>query len=90
MLAHELLCPHGGPSCEYYLVLAQTHLLKKDFAKAEEYLQQAAHMDYLVITFARASFKFGLEKGQVGLLKGGDAISQVDFWLSKLGVISCW
>lgn len=55
MLAHELLCPHGGPSCEYYLVLAQTHLLKKDFAKAEEYLQQAAQMDYLVITFARAS-----------------------------------
>ncbi|XP_057386438.1 cilia- and flagella-associated protein 70 isoform X3 [Balaenoptera acutorostrata] len=47
VLAHELLCPHGGPSCEYYLVLAQTHLLKKDFAKAEEYLQQAAHMDYL-------------------------------------------
>ncbi|XP_036684360.1 cilia- and flagella-associated protein 70 isoform X2 [Balaenoptera musculus] len=47
VLAHELLCPHGGPSCEYYLVLAKTHLLKKDFAKAEEYLQQAAQMDYL-------------------------------------------
>ncbi|XP_070422117.1 cilia- and flagella-associated protein 70 isoform X6 [Equus przewalskii] len=47
VLAHELLCPQGGPSCEYYLVLAQTHLLKKDFAKAEEYLQQAAQMDYL-------------------------------------------
>ncbi|XP_076981040.1 cilia- and flagella-associated protein 70 isoform X2 [Tamandua tetradactyla] len=47
VLAHELLCPHGGPSCEYYLVLAQIHLLKKDFAKAEEYLQQAAQMDYL-------------------------------------------
>ncbi|XP_063526558.1 cilia- and flagella-associated protein 70 isoform X6 [Pongo pygmaeus] len=48
VLAHELLCPQGGPSCEYYLVLAQTHILKKDFAKAEEYLQQAAQMDYLV------------------------------------------
>ncbi|XP_045295533.1 cilia- and flagella-associated protein 70 isoform X3 [Leopardus geoffroyi] len=47
VLAHELLCPQGGPSCEYYLVLAQIHLLKKDFAKAEEYLQQAAQMDYL-------------------------------------------
>ncbi|XP_077933707.1 cilia- and flagella-associated protein 70 isoform X6 [Halichoerus grypus] len=47
VLAHELLCPQGGPSCEYYLVLAQTHLLKKDFAKAEEYLQHAAQMDYL-------------------------------------------
>ncbi|XP_004680831.1 PREDICTED: cilia- and flagella-associated protein 70 [Condylura cristata] len=47
VLAHELLCPQGGPSCEYYLVLAQIHLLKKDFAKTEEYLQQAAQMDYL-------------------------------------------
>nr|KAF6303555.1 cilia and flagella associated protein 70 [Myotis myotis] len=47
VLAHELLCPHGGPSCEYYLVLAQTHLLKKDFVKVEECLQQAAQMDYL-------------------------------------------
>uniref|UniRef100_A0A8C8Z6W0 Cilia and flagella associated protein 70 n=1 Tax=Prolemur simus TaxID=1328070 RepID=A0A8C8Z6W0_PROSS len=47
VLAHELLCPQGGPSCEYYLVLAQTHLLKKDFAKTEEYLQQAAQMDHL-------------------------------------------
>ncbi|XP_016871118.1 cilia- and flagella-associated protein 70 isoform X10 [Homo sapiens] len=47
VLAHELLCPQGGPSCEYYLVLAQTHILKKNFAKAEEYLQQAAQMDYL-------------------------------------------
>ncbi|XP_041606788.1 cilia- and flagella-associated protein 70 isoform X7 [Vulpes lagopus] len=47
VLAHELLCPQGGPSCEYYLVLAQTHLLKKDFTKAEECLQQAAQMDYL-------------------------------------------
>nr|XP_031538139.1 cilia- and flagella-associated protein 70 isoform X4 [Vicugna pacos] len=47
VLAHELLCPQGGPSCEYYLVLAQIHLLKKDFAKAEECLQQAAQMDYL-------------------------------------------
>ncbi|XP_037351838.1 cilia- and flagella-associated protein 70 isoform X2 [Talpa occidentalis] len=47
VLAHELLCPQGGPSCEYYLVLAQIHLLKKDFVKTEEYLQQAAQMDYL-------------------------------------------
>ncbi|XP_012881048.1 PREDICTED: cilia- and flagella-associated protein 70 [Dipodomys ordii] len=47
VLAHELLCPQGGPSCEYYLVLAQTHLLKKDFAKTEECLQQAVQMDYL-------------------------------------------
>ncbi|XP_068924320.1 cilia- and flagella-associated protein 70 [Petaurus breviceps papuanus] len=47
VLAHELLYPQGGPGCEYYLVLAQTHLLKKDFAKAEEYLHAASQMDYL-------------------------------------------
>ncbi|XP_049645218.1 cilia- and flagella-associated protein 70 [Suncus etruscus] len=47
VLAHELLCPQGGPSSEYYLVLAQTHLLRKDFAQAEECLQQAAQLDYL-------------------------------------------
>nr|XP_020861833.1 cilia- and flagella-associated protein 70 isoform X2 [Phascolarctos cinereus] len=47
VLAHELLYPQGGPSCEYYLVLAQTHLLEKDFAKAEEYLHAASQMDYL-------------------------------------------
>nr|XP_027787159.1 cilia- and flagella-associated protein 70 isoform X4 [Marmota flaviventris] len=47
VLAHELLCPQGGPSCEYYLVLAQTHLLKKDFTKAEECLQHAVRLDYL-------------------------------------------
>uniref|UniRef100_A0A7N4NFR3 Cilia and flagella associated protein 70 n=1 Tax=Sarcophilus harrisii TaxID=9305 RepID=A0A7N4NFR3_SARHA len=47
VLAHELMHPQGGPSCEYYLVLAQTHLLKKDFEKTEEYLQAANQMDYL-------------------------------------------
>lgn len=58
VLAHELLCPQGGPSCEYYLVLAQTHLLKKDFAKTEEYLQQAAQMDYLVLIFPEKAFEW--------------------------------
>ncbi|XP_038599925.1 cilia- and flagella-associated protein 70 isoform X3 [Tachyglossus aculeatus] len=47
VLAHELLCPQGGPSCEYYLVLAQTHLLKKDFTKAEPCLDAAVQLDYL-------------------------------------------
>uniref|UniRef100_A0A8C4W8X7 Cilia and flagella associated protein 70 n=1 Tax=Gopherus evgoodei TaxID=1825980 RepID=A0A8C4W8X7_9SAUR len=46
-LAHELLCQQEGPSCEYYLVLAQTHLLKKDFSKAEECLREAIQIDYL-------------------------------------------
>ncbi|XP_007938900.1 LOW QUALITY PROTEIN: cilia- and flagella-associated protein 70 [Orycteropus afer afer] len=66
VLAHELLCPQGGPSCEYYLVLAQTHLLKKDFAKAEEYLQQAAQMDYLNPNF------WGV-KGHLYFLSGNHA-----------------
>ncbi|XP_073218710.1 cilia- and flagella-associated protein 70 isoform X2 [Lepidochelys kempii] len=46
-LAHELLCQQEGPSCEYYLVLAQTHLLRKDFSKAEECLREAIQTDYL-------------------------------------------
>uniref|UniRef100_A0A7M4FND0 Cilia and flagella associated protein 70 n=1 Tax=Crocodylus porosus TaxID=8502 RepID=A0A7M4FND0_CROPO len=46
-LAHELLCLQGGPSCDYYLVLAQTHMLKKNFPKAEECLQEAIQIDYL-------------------------------------------
>ncbi|XP_025059606.1 cilia- and flagella-associated protein 70 isoform X1 [Alligator sinensis] len=46
-LAHELLCLQGGPSCDYYLVLAQTHMVKKDFPKAEECLQEAIQIDYL-------------------------------------------
>lgn len=68
VLAHELLCPQGGPSCEYYLVLAQTHLLKKDFAKAEECLQQAAQMDYLVITLLE-HLEYSLEGGKQAFLK---------------------
>lgn len=64
VLAHELLCPQGGPSCEYYLVLAQTHLLKKDFAKTEEYLQQAVQMDYLVLIFLEKASWMGEGRGE--------------------------
>ncbi|XP_042293784.1 cilia- and flagella-associated protein 70 [Sceloporus undulatus] len=46
-LAHELLCPQGGPSCDYYLVLAQTYLLKKEYSKSEECLEMAVQIDYL-------------------------------------------
>ncbi|KAL8175040.1 UNVERIFIED_CONTAM: hypothetical protein K2H54_010272, partial [Gekko kuhli] len=46
-LAHELVSPQGGPSCEYYLALAQTYLLKKDYDKAEECLEQAVQINYL-------------------------------------------
>nr|XP_016854376.1 PREDICTED: cilia- and flagella-associated protein 70 [Anolis carolinensis] len=46
-LAHELLCPHGGPSCDYYLVLAQTYLHKAEYGKMEECLELALQIDYL-------------------------------------------
>ncbi|XP_062999055.1 cilia- and flagella-associated protein 70 [Elgaria multicarinata webbii] len=46
-LAHELLCPQGGPSCDYYLVLAQTYLLKNEYGKTEECLEMAVQIDYL-------------------------------------------
>ncbi|XP_048348434.1 cilia- and flagella-associated protein 70 isoform X2 [Sphaerodactylus townsendi] len=46
-LAHELVSPLGGPSCEYYLVLGQTYLLKKDYDNAMACLEQAVQIDYL-------------------------------------------
>ncbi|NXT20058.1 CFA70 protein, partial [Syrrhaptes paradoxus] len=46
-LAHELLSPQGGPSCAYYLALAQTHLLKEDLSKCEECLCEAMKIDYM-------------------------------------------
>ncbi|XP_063171161.1 cilia- and flagella-associated protein 70 [Candoia aspera] len=46
-LAHELICPQGGPSCDYYLVLAQTYLLKKKYHRTEESLEMAMQIDYL-------------------------------------------
>uniref|UniRef100_A0A8B9PXC4 Cilia and flagella associated protein 70 n=1 Tax=Apteryx owenii TaxID=8824 RepID=A0A8B9PXC4_APTOW len=46
-LAHELLSLQGGPSCDYYLALAQTYLLKEDFSKSEECLCEAIKLDYM-------------------------------------------
>ncbi|NXH78595.1 CFA70 protein, partial [Hydrobates tethys] len=46
-LAHELLSLQGGPSCAYYLALAQTYLLKEDFSKCEECLSEAVRIDYM-------------------------------------------
>ncbi|XP_032857451.2 cilia- and flagella-associated protein 70 isoform X2 [Tyto alba] len=46
-LAHELLSLQGGPSCAYYLVLAQTSLLKEDLSKCEECLSEAVRIDYM-------------------------------------------
>lgn len=48
-LAHELLSLQGGPSCAYYLALAQTYLLKEDFSKCKECLCEAVRTDYMVI-----------------------------------------
>ncbi|NXD78058.1 CFA70 protein, partial [Halcyon senegalensis] len=44
-LAHELLSPQGGPSCAYYLALAQIYLLKEDLSKCEDCLCEAAQID---------------------------------------------
>ncbi|XP_032087353.1 cilia- and flagella-associated protein 70 isoform X2 [Thamnophis elegans] len=46
-LAHELISPQGGPSCDYYLVLAQTYMLKKEYEQSEESLEMALQIDYL-------------------------------------------
>uniref|UniRef100_A0A8C0BTZ7 Cilia and flagella associated protein 70 n=1 Tax=Buteo japonicus TaxID=224669 RepID=A0A8C0BTZ7_9AVES len=46
-LAHELLSLQGGPSCAYYLALAQTYLLKEDLSKCEECLCEAIRIDYM-------------------------------------------
>ncbi|XP_059682490.1 cilia- and flagella-associated protein 70 [Gavia stellata] len=46
-LAHELLSLQGGPSCAYYLALAQTYLLKEDFSKCEECICEAVRIDYM-------------------------------------------
>ncbi|KAM9261466.1 LOW QUALITY PROTEIN: cilia- and flagella-associated protein 70 [Cariama cristata] len=46
-LAHELLSLQGGPSCAYYLALAQTYLLKEDFSNCEGCLCEAVRIDYM-------------------------------------------
>ncbi|XP_034276375.1 cilia- and flagella-associated protein 70 isoform X3 [Pantherophis guttatus] len=46
-LAHELISPQGGPSCDYYLVLAQTYMLKKEYDQSEDSLETAMQIDYL-------------------------------------------
>uniref|UniRef100_A0A8C4V4Y1 Cilia and flagella associated protein 70 n=1 Tax=Falco tinnunculus TaxID=100819 RepID=A0A8C4V4Y1_FALTI len=44
-LAHELLSLQGGPSCAYYLALAQTYMLKEELSKCEECLCEAVRID---------------------------------------------
>ncbi|KAL7979102.1 hypothetical protein Chor_015126 [Crotalus horridus] len=44
---YRLSTQRGGPSCEYYLVLAQTYMLKKDYDQSEESLEMAMQIDYL-------------------------------------------
>ncbi|XP_053550194.1 cilia- and flagella-associated protein 70 [Bombina bombina] len=45
-LAHELLSTDGGPSCKYYLMCAQMHILKKEFDEANKNLQEAFQIDH--------------------------------------------
>lgn len=44
-LSHELVCT--GTSCNYYLVLAQTYMLKKDYGQVESSLELASQIDFL-------------------------------------------
>ncbi|XP_043935317.1 cilia- and flagella-associated protein 70 [Protopterus annectens] len=45
-LAHELLCPEGGPSCRYHIALARFHLTRKEFHEAEENLEKAVQINH--------------------------------------------
>ncbi|XP_077130330.1 cilia- and flagella-associated protein 70 isoform X4 [Ranitomeya variabilis] len=45
-LSHELLSLDGGPSCQYHLMCAQVHLLRKEFDAAHENLREAAQVDH--------------------------------------------
>uniref|UniRef100_A0A8C6ZMV9 Cilia and flagella associated protein 70 n=1 Tax=Nothoprocta perdicaria TaxID=30464 RepID=A0A8C6ZMV9_NOTPE len=59
----RLLSLQGGPSCGYYLALAQTYLLKEDFSKAEECLCEAVRLDY-------TNPNVWAQKGHLCFLKG--------------------
>ncbi|XP_031749234.1 cilia- and flagella-associated protein 70 isoform X2 [Xenopus tropicalis] len=45
-LAHELLCPDGGPTCRYQLMCAQMHLMRKELEKAQQNLQEASQINH--------------------------------------------
>ncbi|XP_075686885.1 cilia- and flagella-associated protein 70 isoform X2 [Rhinoderma darwinii] len=45
-LSHELLSPDGGPSCQYHLMCAQVHLLRKEFDAANENLREASQVNH--------------------------------------------
>ncbi|NXI39074.1 CFA70 protein, partial [Galbula dea] len=62
-LAHELLSLQGGPSCAYYLALAQTCLLKEDLSKCEECLCEAVKIDFV-------NPNIWAQKGHLCYLKG--------------------
>ncbi|NXH14020.1 CFA70 protein, partial [Bucco capensis] len=62
-LAHELLSLQGGPSCAYYMALAQTYLLKEDLSNCEECLCEALKLDY-------TNPNIWAQKGHLCYLKG--------------------
>lgn len=45
-LSHELLSPDGGAGCQYHLMCAQAHLLRKEYDAANENLQEASQVDH--------------------------------------------
>ncbi|XP_002122550.2 cilia- and flagella-associated protein 70 [Ciona intestinalis] len=44
-LSHELLEPHGGPSAEYYIALAQLQMMRRQLSGAKESLELATSFD---------------------------------------------
>ena len=47
-MAHELLCPMGGPTAHYHIALARVKLQKSELPEAEESLNEALQFDYQV------------------------------------------
>ncbi|KAL3873547.1 hypothetical protein ACJMK2_036646 [Sinanodonta woodiana] len=45
-LAHELLCPMGGPTAAYHISLARLKLQKKELSEAENSINEALQFDY--------------------------------------------
>lgn len=61
-LAQELLCPDGGPSCPYYLALAQVQMLRGEYSSAEATLQQAHSINVQVCGMSCGLFLYKMHK----------------------------
>ena len=48
-MAKELVSPHGGPSCQYHIILTKIKLAKNELEEAEKQCCEALAFDYQVI-----------------------------------------